>query len=181
VYIAAHAGGRNAVHTSITGRTTAGEAPAVGTDVHALPRDAWGPTIPRVITDGNGRFQLHPPPGTIMFDFLAVHPAFDVLFGRATVVREKQLNIRMTQFGGTLILESEEKPENVIVIRNGAEMMATWLATEAGGSVAPGRSTIPRLVPSTYYVCTRDRKRCASGYLPPHGTLTLSLDPSAAR
>jgi hypothetical protein len=158
----------------IRGRAMTGEAPAIAADVYAFPRDSWAPVVLQALTDESGFFQLDLPPRTTMFDFVAVHPAFDILLGRTAVVKDKQLGIRLYQMGGTITIESN-RDDRALLLRNGAEMPADWLANKAGGTVASGRITIPRLIPSQYSICTMKKTKCVSGYLPPHGTLTLSL------
>jgi hypothetical protein len=84
------------------------------------------------------------------------------------------MHIRAQQLGGTLNIESGSG-DVLLVLHNGGEYSASWLADLAGGSVAPGRLSIPRMSPGQYSVCTAKDKKCADGYLAPHGTLTLTL------
>ncbi|MBV8544910.1 MAG: carboxypeptidase regulatory-like domain-containing protein [Acidobacteria bacterium] len=158
---------------TVRGRITVGEVPVIAADIYAFLRDTSAPFIPQARTDESGFFEIELPPGTTTFDGLVIHPAFDVMFGRATIQHEKQLNIRTQQIGGTVILEST--PKNVLLLHGGAEVYAAFLADRSGGSIAPGRLTVPRLEPGHYTACTWDKAKCVNGYLPPHGTLTLSL------
>jgi hypothetical protein len=158
---------------TVRGRITMGEVPVIQADIYAFPRDASAPFIPQAKTDESGFFEIELPPGTTTFDGLVIHPAFDVMFGRSTIQHEKELHIRTQQIGGTVVLEST--PKNVLLLHGGAEVYADFLAVGAGGTIAPGRLTIPRLEPGHYTACTLDKAKCVTGYLPPHGTLTLSL------
>jgi hypothetical protein len=158
----------------LQGRMTAGDGPVIAAELWALPRDAWGPTVPRATTDESGYFQMDLPPGTTTFDGIAIHPAFDIVIGRAVIQKDKQMHIHAQQIGGTLNVETGSD-DALLLLHNGGEFSAGWLAGLVGGSVAPGRLTIPRLQPGQYSVCTAKDKKCASGYLAPHGTLTLTL------
>jgi hypothetical protein len=158
---------------TVRGRITMGEVPVIAADFFAFPRGTTAPTIPQARTDESGFFEIVLPPGTTAFDGLVIHPAFDVMFGRATVQHEKELHLRTQQIGGTIVLEA--KAENGLLLHGGAEIYAAFLAGRAGGTIAPGRITLPRLEPGQYTACTWDKAKCVNGYLPPHGTLTLSL------
>ncbi len=158
----------------LRGRITVGEIPVIAAYVYVFPRDSWAGEVPQATTNESGYFELELPPGTMTFDGLAVHPAFDIVFGRATLMRDKQMHIRTQQIGGTVVVE--RKPDDaLLLVHNGGEITADWLANLAGGTVAPGRITVPRLQPGQYSACTMKDRKCASGYLPPHGTLTLTL------
>lgn len=160
---------------TVRGRITIGEVPVIAADIYAFLRDTSAPFIPQARTDESGFFELVLPPGTTTFDGLVIHPAFDTMFGRATIQHEKQLHIRTQQIGGTVTLESTPKNDLVLLLHGGAEVTANFLADRAGGSIAPGRITVPRLEPGHYMACTVNKGKCVNGYLPPHGTLTLSL------
>jgi len=160
---------------TVRGRITMGEVPVIAADIFAFPRDTTAPSVPHARTDESGFFEIVLPPGTTTFDGLVIHPAFDVMFGRATIQHEKQLNIRTQQIGGTVVLEA--KPYSAMLFHGGAELYVESLADLAGGSIAPGSITLPRLEPGQYTACTLNKGKCVSGYLPPHGTLTLSLPP----
>jgi hypothetical protein len=157
---------------TVRGRITVGEVPVIEADIYAFPRDASVTFTPQARTDQSGFFEIELPPGTTTFDGLVIHPAFDVMFGRATVEHEKELHIRTQQIGGTVVLEG--KADSSLLLHEGAEMYAAFLAGRAGGSITTGRITVPRLAPGQYTACTVNKK-CVSGYLAPHSTLTLSL------
>jgi hypothetical protein len=158
---------------TVRGRITIGEVPVIAADIFAFPRDTSAPSIPQARTDESGFFEIVLPPGTTTFDGLVIHPAFDVMFGRSIIQHEKELHIRTQQIGGTVVLEA--KPTNALLLHGGAELYAASLVGLGGGTIAPGRITFPRLEPGHYTACTLDKAKCVTGYLPPHGTLTLSL------
>ena len=158
----------------VNGRMTVGEIPVIAAEVYAFPRDAWGPTVPQAVTDENGYFQLTLPPGTTRFDVFAVHPAFDVTFGRTILRKDKELQVRTNQIGGTIVVESAA--DELVLRHHGSEMTAGWLIHRTGAVKTADRLTVPRLEPGQYAACTPDGKTCVSGHLAPHGTLTLTLD-----
>jgi len=157
----------------LRGKMTMGETPVIAATIFVLPRDAWGPIVPQTKTNERGNFQLRLPPGTTIFDGIAVHPAFDTVIARGTVRPDRVAWVPTNQIGGTLIVESRE-PDNLLLLHKGAEVLARTVANLGGGTVAPDRVTLARLEPGEYAVCSRDKKVCASGYLPPHGMLTLA-------
>jgi hypothetical protein len=146
----------------------------IAADIYAYPRGVTFPFIPQAKTNEGGFFEVLMPPGTTVVDALVVQPAFDVVFGRTTLQHGKELRIRTQQMGGTIILES--KAGYVILLHGGAEMGAQQLAGFVGGTIDAGHITIPRLMPGQYSACTYDKTKCTSGYLAPHGTLTLALN-----
>jgi hypothetical protein len=160
---------------TVRGRLTIGQVPVIAADVFAFPRDTPASSVAHTRTNESGFFEIELPPGTTIFDGLVIHPAFDVMFGRSTIQHEKQLNIRTQQIGGTVVVESPPKKDLVVLLHGGAEMYVSSLAELAGGSIAAGRITLPRLEPGHYTACTANKGKCVDGYLPPHGTLTLSL------
>ena len=82
--------------------------------------------------------------------------------------------VQANQLGGTIVVESKE-PHDVLLLHKGAELPLRTVAHLGEGTIAPDRVTLARLEPGEYSVCSWDRKTCAGGYLPPHGTLTLAL------
>ncbi len=158
----------------VAGRMVMGNMPVINARIVALPRDAWAPTLPSRTTDELGRFRLTLPPRTHAFDCLAVHPAFDVVMGRGTVEDNKILHIVTRQIGGTLRIESGLAID-AIVRHAGAEIMGSFIAREAGGTVEKNLVVIPRVEPGEYSVCSGHPAECSSGFVPPYGTLTLTL------
>lgn len=156
------------------GHITMGEAPVIAADVYAFPRDATAPFIPRGRTNEGGTFEIEMPPGTTVVDTLVIQPAFDVVFARTALQRDKQLRIQTEQEGGTVVVES--RWNNAILLHGGAQLFAQWLASVAGGTINAGRMTIPRLRPGHYSACTYDQSKCVSGFLAPRGTLSLALN-----
>lgn len=158
----------------LRGKMTMGEMPVIDATIFVLPRDAWGPTVPQTRTNERGNFQLRLPPGTTIFDGIAVHPAFDTVIARGTVKPGRIAWIPTNQIGGTIIVESQQ-PDDVVLVHKDAEVMARTVASLGSGTVTQDRVTLTRLEPGEYSICARDRKTCASGYLAPHGTLNLAL------
>jgi hypothetical protein len=113
------------------------------------------------------------PPGTTIFDGLAIHPAFDTVIARGSVRSGKVVWVQTNQIGGTLVVKSQA-PHHVFVMHRGAEFPVTTVAELGGGAVKADEVTLTRLEPGEYSVCTFDKTACAKGYLPPHGSLALT-------
>ncbi|MEO8378201.1 MAG: carboxypeptidase regulatory-like domain-containing protein [Acidobacteriota bacterium] len=161
----------------LRGRMTMGNTPVIGAQIQAMPRDAWAPTGDIVTTDERGMFRFPLPPGTTIFDGIAVHPAFDTVIARGSIKPGREVWVQTNQLGGTVTVESS-RPDQVLFIHKGAEITLEGVAFLAGGIVTPERVTLPRLEPGEYSVCSPDKKSCVSGYLAPHSTLTLTPDSS---
>jgi hypothetical protein len=160
----------------VRGQVAAARTPVVQAEAYAIPRDTqWAPFMPHATTTDLGRFQLELPPRTSVYDLVVVHPAFDVALSRVAVKTDSVQHVVATQVGGTLVTETKS-PSDVLLRHAGGECWATWLATRAGGAVEAQRVSLPRLEPGEYSVCSAKTNRCASGYLPPLGQLTLTVD-----
>lgn len=158
----------------LRGRMTMGNTPVIGAEIYAIPRDTWGGITPRRTTNERGMFHVALPPGTTTFDGLAVHSAFDTVMARGTLKPGREVWVQATQLGGTVIVESK-RPDHLLLMHKGAEIWVKTVAFRAGGLVTAERVTLPRLEPGEYSVCSKDKSACVSGYLAPHGTLTLAL------
>lgn len=160
----------------VRGRMVVGNRPVIHAKLLAIERDGWHPLVRQAKTDAMGRFLLRLAPGTTVFDVLAVHPAFDVIMARAKVEKDARPMVQVRQIGGTLTIESRRAPEELEIRHDGAQLTVALVAGQAGGTLSPGRITIPRLEAGEYSVCGRKSGKCASGYVPPHGMLTLSVE-----
>jgi hypothetical protein len=158
----------------LRGKMTMGETPVIGATIFVMPRDAWAPFLTDAKTNERGNFVVRLPPGTTIFDGIAIHPAFDTVIARGAMKKDRVAWVPTNQIGGTLIVESSE-PADVMLMHRGAEVSAHAVVSRGGGIATQDRVTLVRLEPGEYSVCNRDKKSCASGYLPPYGTLTLAL------
>jgi hypothetical protein len=158
----------------LRGKMTAGDTPVVDAQILAIPRDAaWSSLLPSTTTNERGMFQLRLPPGTRIFDGIAVHPAFDTVIARGSVRPGAVVWVQANQIGGTLVVNSQE-PHEVLLLHKGAEFPVRTVASLSGGTVGKEQVTLTRLEPGEYGLCSFDKTSCASGYLPPHGSLTLT-------
>lgn len=155
----------------VRGHITVGDTPAIAAEIYALSRDAWGPTVPHSRSDASGYFELELPPGTTVFDGVAVHPSFDIVVGRSTIQKEKQLHLRTQAIGGSVTIEGTSL-DAVLLMHNGAAITGRWLTRLAGGDASGEALTIPRLQPGHYAACL---KKCVEGDLAPFGTLRLKV------
>lgn len=160
----------------VRGRVLMGGMPVIGASVYAMPDVQWAPFMPHTTTADAGEFALQLPSRTSTYDLVLVHPAFDTVLTRIPAQPSVTRQIVATQTGGTLTVESAA-PADVLVRHAGGQCWLAWLAklSASGGSVGSSRIVLPRLEAGDYAVCSSALQRCAAGYLPPYGTLSLTL------
>lgn len=152
--------------------------PVIGASIAALPGDAAFTGIGFERTNDSGRFLLQLPAGASVMDLLIIPPGFATVLARTPVRPGKFMEVTVDQHGGAL---SADIPGGGSPVMMRAEGGAIWpfasLARSAHGSVAVSGArehvTVPGLRPGQYSICIVDR--CVTGYVPPHGSLELSL------
>lgn len=161
---------------AVRGRIVIGDTPIAGARIVAFPRDSRTTFLPEAMSNGDGRFELALPPNTGTYDLFAAHPAFDIISARLTPQREKLLLITTQQSGGMLVVDAPAS-ELVRLEHDGAELPMRWAAENSGGSASVNDKRqhieMRRLEAGHYAACVRDR--CVAGFVPPFGTLTLSV------
>jgi len=158
----------------LRGKMTLGDTPVGDARILAIPLDAaWSSLLPSAMTNERGMFQLRLPPGTRTFDGIAVHPAFDPVIARGSVRPGAVVWVQANQLGGTLVVNSQE-PHEILLLHKGAEFPVRKVAALSGRTAGKEQATLTRLEPGEYVLCSLDKTACASGYLPPHGSVTLT-------
>lgn len=162
----------------LKGRVIAnGSLPVIGARITAVSRNT-PPPLEQLSASSNetGSFTLLVPRETTMIDVLVVPPGFATMLARMPVKTEMLMQVAVDQHGGSLTAEVPSDPA-VQLGHHGANLWLAYVAEASGGTVVEEggrrRVTIPSLQAGPYELCLRDR--CTSGSLPPHGTLSLSL------
>lgn len=162
----------------VKGRVTVGGTiPVIGARLHGLSQNtAWRDVISGRSNE-SGAFTLIVPPNTPSLDMIITSPGFATVIGRVPVRTDRPMLIATAQYGGSLIVDAPDLPA-VRIAHEGAQFHPRIIATLAGGTASTDgkrlRTTLQSLEPGHYSVCIGGR--CESGYVPPHGTLTLSLN-----
>jgi hypothetical protein len=155
--------------------TTAG-IPVVGAQIGALLVNAPELGTGFQTTNEHGAFVIQIRPDVSLMDLLIAPPGFATIIGRTPVRTDRYMEITVDQHGGALVAELPPAKGGWLKHENGAWPIQI-VAQMAFGSDESGegsrRITIPSLQAGEYTVCVSDR--CKSGYVPPHGTLQLSL------
>lgn len=161
----------------LKGRVVSAEGvPIIGATVTALPVNLPTPGVSAETTNEGGAFSLRLRPEVREIDVLIAPPGFATVMGRTPVRTDKYMEIRVDQHGGKLTAELPAGGAGLIH-NEGATYSLAHVATMSFGSDVTNGSqrlvTIPSLRAGAYRVCYKER--CKSGFVPPHGTLHLSL------
>jgi hypothetical protein len=149
--------------------------PVAGANVSAFATDVPPVMTPIFDTDERGMFSAILPPGAEQLDVLIEPPGFALRLFHIHW-EKRQLVVTVVQNGGTLTIDGIA-PSDAVLMHGGATMPLITVASWVGSSSANNRTSIPMLEPGMYAVCpARDRTACASGYLPPMGTLELKIE-----
>lgn len=154
--------------------------PVVGAKVTAWPTDVPGDLMMSAHSDETGSFAAIIAPGAEQLDVVVEPPGFALKFFHARWESNKMV-VPVKQDGGTLTVDGVA-PADAIIQHAGATLPLITLTYWPASSVKGERTTIGMLDPGTYTVCrARDRGACATGYLPPMGTLELEVRRAEAR
>jgi hypothetical protein len=185
--------------TRLFGDVFSAAGPVAGAHVDAESVDQPITFSATAVTAADGTFDTMLTPGTQEANIAVGPPGFAFkLF--AVPVRKQQLRIPVSQEGGTLVVAGVAPDTHALwLAHNGAEIHLSILngrwrvhRAEENGVVM---QTIPMIEPGPYTVCAllagevapfrranaMPASRCASGYLAPFGTLTLTVPKIDAR
>ena len=164
----------------LAGRVLSPVGPVPGARVSAVPTDVTSlATIP-VTTNANGEFACPIAGGTRELDFSVDAPGFAYKMFHL-VVSENGIDVPMDQAGGTLIVDvppfNGDDPSTLpFLIHLGARRALPYIGRPAFQKTDTGyRIRVAMLERGEYRVCIGTTDRCASGFLPPLGELSLVL------
>jgi hypothetical protein len=164
----------------LLGRLTSSVGPVVGGTVRVYPTDVPADSIFAAHSDDAGVFTSTLPPAAEQLDLVVEPPGFALKIFH-TRWESGRLVVPVRQDGGTLTVEGVPVA-GAVLQHDGAALPLVFLRYWPETSTAGERTAMAMLEPGNYTVCTLDRANCASGFLPPFGTLTLQLrTKSAAR
>ena len=169
----------------LRGYVVSGSVPVGGARIVVRPSNIAFGFLPAPRTDATGRFTAWVPPDTQELDLIVTAPGFSYMMDHVQY-RDSVLRVSLDQAGGTLTYRG---PENAQIVHAGAIMPAPSVAFDSGGTSSSSETVMPRMEPGPYAVCVVDDAhraifrasngtagaRCASGILPPNGSLTLEL------
>lgn len=156
---------------------TANGVPVIGASVLALPANGssmsmGGPTS----TDEHGKFVMPLAPSISSMDVLIAAPGFATIIGRTPVRPDRSMELTVDQHGGALMAEVPANGGGWLA-HEGGRWPIQLIAHYAAGSVEDlpksRRITLPSLQAGEYTLCYLEK--CSSGYVPPHGSLELSV------
>jgi hypothetical protein len=158
----------------LKGRIQSDVGPVVGAKVTAWPTDVPSDVVLSFNTNDAGAFSATVPAGAEQLDVMVEPPGFAL---RVFHVQweSRDLMVIAKQNGGTLVIEGVA-PREAVLRHAGATLPLLALTYWQGSATAGERTTIGMIEPGNYTVCRAvSRSTCASGYLPPFGTLKLDL------
>ncbi len=170
-----------------------------GARVKAVPVGIPYFSVPSTTSDAQGRFEVTVPPATREMLLAVGAPGFAFRMLRIPVPEDRQFVVGVEQAGGTLIVKTEG-PHNLpapdipdIFVLQGSAFeglfyLRMWAVSSGANQEDPTRSVIPFVEPGEYRACWVSpaeqaslaigiipEGRCAKGFLPPNGELTLKL------
>jgi hypothetical protein len=148
--------------------------PVAGASVTAWSTDVPADMVSSFTTNEAGAFAAIIPPAAEQLDVMIEPPSFALKLFHIRW-ENRLLAVTVLQNGGTLTVEGIA-PLDAIIQHGGATFPLMPLTYWQGSSSNGNRTTIGMLEPGNYTVCrASDRSACASGYLPPFGTLELEV------
>lgn len=168
----------------IEGRITAGGAAISGAEVSAYPRGVGAMRAEDAVSRTDGRFTIPLPIGTERADLLIAADGFPSILLQGETRSKEPLVIEIARPAGTLVADT---PSDALfnLRRRGAEISVLQLRHSVQSRNDNGKSydrtEIILLEAGAYEVCVSfvDGKfidgKCASAYVPPNGSVTVSL------
>lgn len=143
--------------------------------------------VQHTTTDADGLFSLSLPKAAQSARLAILPPGFALTSLPLTLQGEPAEPVVLTvgELHGTLKLDFQEAAELAVtrlrILHDGHELiyslyLPTWAQLQGAANTNSGL-TVPGMPPGEYSVCLgpTPAARCASGYLPPFGELTLAL------
>lgn len=157
----------------VRGRVVSDFGPVAGAHVTVRPTDANVLLINVSTTDEAGAFHCTIPPASTEFDILIDAPGFSLSYGHLRY-EDKVVVASVEQRGGTLIVDGGANDPALELRHGGARVTMSWLQERT--RVDERNAVIAPMEPGVYELCSgaTPEQRCASGILPPYGTLTLA-------
>lgn len=188
---------------TVAGRVVTPSGPAPGATLHATTLDTAIPATDGTVTDSEGRFELRLPGDAATIGVTVLPPGG--FLTTAVVSIEELQDVPTAGSGGTLVVvrDGADDPDSagrLWVQRDGVvvspALLVQWMRGHGVQPTEPSRIQYPRMGEGLYRVCEVDEAgrretlesggdwldaieratRCAEGFLPPGGTLELTLD-----
>jgi hypothetical protein len=156
----------------LTGRVFSSNGPIPGAAIYAFPQPGGAIASPIATTGPDGRYDISLPAEAADVDVFAGAPSFATQFFRQRIPEASDLDLRLTQTQGTLIVESPDVKRTVVRHR-GAEVGLNLFAYHGGVREANGLR-IPNLEPGLYLICNAAAE-CEPATVIPNGEVRVRL------
>lgn len=155
----------------LTGRVLSSSGPVPGAFVYAFPQPGGAIASPITTTGADGRYEVALPADTAEADVFVSAPSFATQFFRHRMTGSADLDLRLTQASGTLVVEAGDVQRSLVHHRGaavGLNLFAYHGATRTGSQLH-----IPNLEPGEYILCG---ERCVSTLVVPHGEVRARVE-----
>jgi Carboxypeptidase regulatory-like domain len=162
----------------LAGRVLSVIGPVAGARVIAMPTDVTSLATVPVTTNANGEFACPMAAGTRQVDFTVEAPGFAYKMFHL-MVTDKGIDVPLDQAGGTLVVDAPpfdgaDASTLPFLIHAGARRALPYIGRPAFEKTDRGyRIRVALLERGEYQVCIGMTQRCANGFLPPLGELSL--------
>ena len=176
----------------LRGRVVSSLGPVAGAQVQGRATNVPQTIVHNRQTDASGAFAEALPAGSTKYEMTVAAPGFSFVIAGGTLT-DDPLVVGVDQNGGTLVVTASDV--NGVALVHGGGTCPTPLATRQWpsqqGKTADGgqQLTLPMMEPGVYAACVvppeqyaifrltggQTGGRCVSGFLPPFGTLTLTV------
>ena len=155
----------------LKGRVLSSTGPIPGAFVYAFPQPGGAIASPITTTGPDGHYDIALPAETAEVDVFVSAPSFATQFFRQRLAASGEVDLRLTQTSGTLVVEAHDVQRSLVHHRGaavGLNLFAYHGATRTGAELR-----IPNLEPGPYTICG---KTCASVLVVPHAEVRARVE-----
>lgn len=155
----------------LTGRVLSPSGPIPGALVYAFPQPGGAIASPITTTGPDGRYDIALPAETAEVDVFVSAPSFATQFFRQRLTGSAELDLRLTQTWGTLVVEARDVQRALLRHRGaavGLNLFAYHGATRSGSELR-----IPNLEPGAYTICV---ETCIPAVVVPHAEVRATVE-----
>lgn len=157
----------------LTGRVLSASGPLPGAAVYGFPQPGGAIASPIATTGPDGRYDIALPPETTDVDIFVSAPSFATQFFRQRLAGTNELDLRVTQSSGTLVVETADIRQTLVHHRGA--VVGLSLFAYHGGIGEGAALRIPSIEPGSYLICNGPA-RCETVTVVPHGQVRVRLE-----